>query len=172
MTSPLFSSELLARLRRPVLLGGVVFLSIAAAGCGDDDDDDGGTGPSADCIEEAVAFLEFFGADEDDAEPIGVGDDESGSLSSNDVEFQGFFTDFWVIGTESDGDLNIEVDPSGFDADIGLFTADGDFVAGADEGFEGDPEEISESVDEGCYVLGVSSFEEGETGSYTISVND
>ena len=171
MTSSFLSSDLTTRLRRSVLVGGVLFLSLTAANCGDDeDDDDGGTGPSADCLEE----LNFAGAPfgEDDAESIEVNDSESGSLSTSDPEDEeGYFYDVYTFGTESERDVSITLDPSGFDAMLVLTYPDLELIDIADQ--EGEvTETLVASVDEGCYVIIVTSFEVSETGSYTLSVED
>jgi len=168
-------SDLLSRLRRAFAVSGVLALALVAAACpgDDDDDDDDGTGPSADCIDEIDFTDAPPGVDEDDVEPIDVGDSESGSLSTSDPEVdEGNFIDIYSLAVENGGEVTIELDPTGFDAVLLLFTPDvDDAIAGADAGFEGDPEEIVEDLDEGCYVIVVTSFEPGETGSYTLSVD-
>ena len=173
MTSSLFSSDLLRRLRRSLLLSGVMFISFFAGICGDDDDDDDGTGPSADCIDE----IDFTGAppgvDENDAEAISVGDSESGSLTTSDPEDEdGFFFDFFALGTESDGEVTIDLNPSGFDAVLVLFDSDLNLVDVSDDPEDPDAtESITTDLDEGCYVIFITSFDAGETGSYTLSVD-
>lgn len=172
MSNTLFSSDLLARLRRSVLVSGVLFLSSFAGMCGDDDDDDdGGTGPSADCIDEID--LDVFGIDEDDVEAIGVNGNESGSLSTSDPSDDGYYFDTYALGVESDSELEITLNPSDFDAVLLIFSADGELLGGSDD--EEDPEAtevVSGEFEEGCYVIGVSSFETEETGSYSLSVDE
>ena len=175
MTSTLFSSDLLARLRRSLLVSGVLFLSTFAGMCDDDDDDDDGTGPSADCIDE----LDFSEApfDESDVEPISVGDNESGSITTSDVEVDFeelgiFYYDFYVVAAESN-ELNVEVDPSGdLDSDVILLTETFGELEYANDGGPGVSETLSSDVIEGaCYVIGVSTSEAEATGSYTLSVD-
>ena len=175
MTSTLFSSELLTRLRRSLLVSGVLFLSTFAGMCDDDDDDDDGTGPSADCIDE----LDFTEAPlgENDVEVISVGDSESGSITTSDVEVDFgdagiFFYDFYVVAAESN-ELDIEVDPSGtLDSDVILLTDSFGEIEYANDGGQGANETISADVLDGeCYVIGVSTSEPEATGSYTLSVD-
>ena len=171
MSARLFSSDLLERLRRSLAVSAVVFLAFGAAACSDDDDDDGGTGPSADCIDE-IDFSETI-FDDSDAEAIGENDSESGSLSTSDVEDQaGFFYDIYVVSIESNSDVTVTLDPSGFDAELYIFNSDfTEEVGFADDGGVGDPEEVTGAADEGCYVIMVTSFDPEETGSYTLEVD-
>ena len=172
MSTTFFSSDLLARLRRSALVSGVVFLSLAAGACsGDDDDDDGGTGPSADCIDE-IDF-DAFGIEESDVETIGVDGSESGSLSTSDPDDEGYYFDVYALGVESDTDVEVTLNPSGFDAVLLVFSTDGELIGVSDD--EEDPdatESVSGEFEEGCYVIGVTSFEAEETGSYTLSVDE
>ena len=173
MTTSFVSSDLLQRLRRSVLLSGVLFLSLTAGICGDDDDDDGGTGPSADCIDEFIAILEANGADEDDVESISLNGSESGSLSNGDIEDdEGFLADAYVLELNQDTDIEISLNPSGFDAVLILF---GEGSTSPDVADSEDPEateEIAGSAAEGCYLIVVTSFEAEETGSYSLSVDE
>lgn len=164
------SSDLIDRLRRSVLVGGVLSLALFAGACSDDDDD-GGTGPSADCIDE-IDFSETI-FERGDAEPIAQGGSrESGSLSTSDVEDEaGFFYDVWVADIDA-GEVSVEVDPSGFDAYLIVLDADMVIQAEVDQGGVGDAEQVTESdADAGCYVLLVTSFDPEETGSYTLEID-
>ena len=172
MKTTFLSSDFLAGLRRPFAVCGLIALS-ALAGCSgdDDDDDDDGLGPSADCIESSSDVWAELGVDEDEVEAIAVGGNESGALSTSDTEFNGFYYDWWVFAVQDDGDVTIEVDPSGFDAYVYLYDGDGNYITEVDEGFEGDVEEIVEDLEEGCYIIEVTSFDAEETGSYSVSVD-
>lgn len=175
MSNTQFSSDLLDRLRRSVLLGVVLFVSIGAAACGDDDDD-GISGPVADCIDD-IDFNDWF-FDENDLEALRDGDQESGSLSTSDVELdvEGdiFYYDVYAFSLEQDSDLRVTVNPSNdlnvnFEA-WSLTDMEGDFN---DAGGAGDTETVEyEAVPEGCYLLFVSSFEPEETGSYTVEIEE
>jgi hypothetical protein len=170
MTASLFSSELLARLRRSMLVSGVLFLSTFAGMCGDDDDDDdGGTGPSADCIDD----FDFDGLpfSENDVETIGVGGNESGSITENDVEDGGYFADIYILGVD-DEEVTITANPSGFDLVLLLFDENFDEpINGADSEDPDATEELTDDLD-GCYVIVVTSYDAGETGSYSLSVDN
>ena len=168
MTTTLFSSELLTRLRRSMLVSGVLFLSTFAGMCGDDDDDDGGTGPSADCIDE----IDFAGLpfDESDVEVLGTDDSDSGSLSESDPDEDGYFADIYVIGAGESGELTITGNPSGFDLVLLLFDENFELINGADSEDPDATEELVSDVDDGaCYMAVITSFEAGETGSYSVS---
>jgi hypothetical protein len=168
MSTTFFSSDVLTRLRRSVLVAGVLFLSSFAGMCGDDDDDDGGTGPSADCIDEInYTGLPF---DEGDVESLGTDDSDSGSLSENDVDDDGYFADIYVIGADSNGDLTITANPSGFDLVLLMFDENFELINGADADDPDATEELTQPVDDNaCYIAVVTSYEQGETGSYSIS---
>lgn len=176
MTASSLPTDFLGRLRRTLALSGVVLLGFTAAACGDDDDDDGGTGPSADCIDD-IDWAQFD-LSEDDVQAISVGQNRSGNITTSDVavEFEGFGTyyyDIFALAVEEDGVVTISVDPSGdFDADVVLSTADGEEIAYQDD-FEDleATEVIEEDLAEGCYVIGVSSPFAEATGSYSISID-
>jgi hypothetical protein len=171
MTATLFSSDVLRRLSRSVMLSGFLFLTLTATDCGGDDGDgNGGTGPSADCIDE----LNFAGLpfDEDDVEAIGTNDSESGSITENDVEDAGYYADIYVIGADENGELTITGNPSGFDLLLLLFDEDFEILGGADSEDPDATEELVADVDDGaCYYIIVTTYEEGETGSYTLATD-
>ena len=176
MSNSLFSSRLLRRLGRSVLLGGVVFLPLAA--CGDDDDGDDISGPLADCIDD-IDFNDWF-FDENDLERLSLGDEESASLTTSDIEVEFndvegvFYYDVYAFVLESDSDLRVTVDPSG-DLDVtyeawSLADGEGDFN---DNEGPGDTELVEyEAVPEGCYLLFVSGANPEETGSYTVEIEE
>ena len=174
MSATMFSSTLLRRLGRTVLLGGVVFLPLAA--CGDDNDGDDISGPTADCIDD-IDFNDWF-FDEGDVDGLSLGNDRSGSISTSDVELEFeegiFFYDVYVFGLDSQSDVTITVNPSGdFDPTFEIMDLESGESEYVDNGGAGVTEEISyEDVPEGCYILFVSSFEPEETGSYTVEVDD
>ena len=175
MTTSLFSSELLKRLRRSMLVTSVLFVGLTAAACGgDDDDDDDGTGPSADCLDEFSALLAANDFDEDDVDGIELGDSQSGSLSTSDPEDEfGYFSDVYALDLEESGDISITLNPSGFDAVLLLF-AEGDTEPTISDDDE-DPdatEELAGGADAGCYLIVVTSFEAEETGSYTLAIDE
>ena len=168
----MFDSRLF--LRRTASLLAVPALLLGLAGCGDDDDDDddGGTGPSADCIDEVNFAGAFF--DEGDVQTISIGGNRSGTLSSTDPELDGWFYDVYAVDVSSNRSITIVVDPAAsLDADVMLLTADmtSDPEWYVDVGFEGDAETLEADVTEGCYLIAVSSYEAGATGSYTLSVD-
>lgn len=174
MKATILSADLLHRLRRPVAVSTALFMVSFAGLCGDDDDD-GGTGPSADCIDE-IDFAElFFG--EDDVQTINVGQTRNGSITTSDVEadFGGFiyYYDIYVFHVSNSGSHTVEVNPSGdFDADLVLATASGNEIAYEDDLEDpGATETITSNLQSGCYLIGVSSPIEEMTGSYSLSVS-
>ena len=173
MTTTLFSSELLRRLRPFGMLGAAV---IWVAACSDSDGNSV-SGPSRDCVE----ALDLVGLpfDEDDVRPIDIGDTRSGSISTSDVEieyedFGLFYNDFYTFNSENGGSVTIEVDPaSGFDVALEIYDADIERLDYQDEVGEGDVESSTGEADEDtCYVILVSSSEAEATGSYTLSIED
>ena len=176
MSNTLFSSDLLARLRRSVLLGTVALFAFTAAACGGDDDDDDISGPLADCIDD-IDFDDWF-FEENDLETLSLGDSESGSISTSDVELEfndGIrFYDVYAFSVESESDLRITVDPSGdFDPTFEVYDLATDESDFNDNGGSGDTEEVDyEGVPEGCYLLFVSGFDVEETGSYSVEVDE
>lgn len=170
MTASLSSAFPWARLRRSVGVTAAVFFAFAAAACGDDDDD-GGTGPSADCLDEIDFSHTPF--DADDVTVINVGGSRNASLSTSDLEDEGYYIDVYVIGVDNSGELTITANPSGFDLVMLLADENFEFLEIADDPEDPDAtEQMTVSVSAGCYVLAVTSYEQGETGSYTLSVED
>ena len=116
--------------------------------------------------------------DENDLEALRDGDQESGSLSTSDVELdvEGdiFYYDVYAFSLEQESDLRVTVNPSNdlnvnFEA-WSLEDMEGDFN---DAGGPGDTETVEyEAVPEGCYLLFVSSFDPEETGSYTVEIEE
>jgi len=178
MSDTLFSTDLLSRLRRSVLLGGVVLFSMAATACSDDDDDgDDISGPVADCIDE-IDFDDFW-FDENDIEALELGDSESGRISTSDpsLEFEGgtAYYDIWVFALESQSDIRVTVNPSDdFDPDFQPYSIttglEGDYENNAGPGENEIVEYIN--VPEGCYMIWSSAADFEGTGSYTIEVDE
>ena len=171
MTTTIFSSELLRRLRAPAALGLVVF----TAACSDSDGNSV-SGPSRDCVEELdLAGLPF---DDDDVRAIDVGDSRSGSISTSDVEIEYediglFYNDIYTFNSEDGGLIDIEVDPaSGFDASLEIYDANIVRLDYQDEEGAGGTEESTGEADEDtCYMVIVSSHDPEETGSYTLRID-
>ena len=65
------------------------------------------------------------------------------------------------------GDLDLKV----FDADLTLASSTGSIIDYVDDRGAGDFEQIEMTLNEGCYVIGVSSPNTLETGSYTLTVD-
>jgi len=169
MTSSLLASGFLSRLRRPLTVSGVFFLTLTAALC-DGDDDDGNLGVSTDCIDEIDFTDAFF--DEDDVMAIAVGGSRSGQVSSSDPEIENYYYDIYALGLDDDRDVTIEVDPgASFDADLTLASSTGTIIDYVDDRGPGDFEQIEMTLNDGCYVIGVSSPNTLETGSYTLTVD-
>ena len=172
MTTTIFSSELLRRLRTPAALG----LVFVAAACSDSN---GGSvsGPSRDCVESLdLAGLPF---DEDDVRAIDVGDSRSGSISTSDVEIDYddlglFYNDIYAFNSENGGLITIEADPaSGFDVTIDIYNASIDRLDYQDEeGAGGTEESTGEADEDACYMVIVSGHDPEETGSYTLRIED
>ena len=173
MTTAL-SADLSFILRRSIVMGGVILLASALVACGDDDD--GGTGPSASCIDE----FDFTGAPfgEDDVQTIAAGASRSGSITTSDVEIDlgelgVFYYDFYAVAGDADGEVTIEVDPTGtLDVDVIVNDVDLEELAYANDGGDGETESVVVDFEEGaCYLVGVSTSEPEATGSYTLSVD-
>ena len=173
MSTTLFSSDLLSRLRRTVLTASVLLFSFTAAACGDDDDDDI-SGPTADCVDD-INFSEWF-FDESDIETLRLGSSESGSLTTSDVELEFdnglYFYDVYVFAVTSESDLRITVDPSNsLDVTFEAYSFQDDEYHYVDLEAAGVTEEFEyEAIAEGCYLLFVSSYDPEETGSYSVEV--
>ena len=173
MSTTLFSSDLLSRLRRTVLTAGILVFSVTAAACGDDDNDDI-SGPTADCIDD-INFSEWF-FEEGDLETLRLGSRESGSLTTTDVEldFENgvYYYDVFVFAMTSESDLRITVDPaSTLDVTFEAYSFNDDEYDYVDLEAAGGTEEMEyEAIAEGCYLLFVSSYDPEETGSYTVEV--
>ena len=167
MSTALYSSGILRRLRGPAVLGLSV---VSLAACTDSNGNDI-SGPSRDCIE--ALNLGDVPSDEDDVESISLNGSESGSLSNGDIEDdEGFFADAYILELNADTDIEISLNPSGFDAVLIIFGEDNPEPDIADSEDPEATEEIAGSAAEGCYLIVVTSFEAEETGSYSLSVDE
>lgn len=174
MTSSVASGDFLVRLRRSLGVTAVLFLTLSAAMCEDDDDDENGiNGPTADCLDEIDWNDAPIDIDEDDVQGITVGGSRSGSLTNNDIEDEdGYFYDIYVLAVDDDGEITINANPSGFDLILILIDDNATTIAVSDNLEDASAtEEIEIDVAEGCYAIVISSYEEGETGSYTVEVD-
>ena len=174
MTNVVYSSDLLARLRRSAVVGAVTLLAFSAVACGDDDD--GPSGPSAACLDEIDDILDELNFDRDDIQALDVGDSRSAAIADSDLDLEGTLIDFFILELEDDTDVEITANPeTGFDIALLLFDAAGSTIDSSDDPEDLDAtESITAELPDGCFIVIVASAsEEGdETGSYTIAVEE
>lgn len=137
------------------------------AGCGDS------TGPGS-----AQAFRNCA-----EVGSLNVGGDLSGSLTTSDcvlqdvfgIPFGGSFVDYHEFGISSAQSITITMNSTQFDTVLLLFNrASGDLVDFDDDsggGGVGTNSRIEMTLPAGTYVIGATSFDEGETGTYQLAVN-
>ena len=80
--------------------------------------------------------------------------------------------DAYILELNADTDIEISLNPSGFDAVLIIFGEDNPEPDIADSEDPEATEEIAGSAAEGCYLIVVTSFEAEETGSYSLSVDE
>lgn len=91
------------------------------------------------------------------------------------VPFSGSYVDYYEFSLSSAQSVTITLNSTQFDAMLLLFNrASGDLVDFDDdsgEGGIGTNSRIQISLPAGTYVIGATSFEEGETGTYQLVIN-
>ena len=113
----------------------------------------------------------FMGCDVRD---IFVGDARSGTLSSGDCRVQNAYTDMYFFDHRNDQDiLIIDLESFDFDAYLSIYDFDtGELLYENDDVNEFDTDaRLSGTLPRGRYVIAASSFEAGETGQYTLTVD-
>ena len=100
----------------------------------------------------------------------------TGELASGDSTLvSGEFYDEYPLSGKSGGTYKITLTSEAFDPYIIVMSADGDWQREIDDSTEGD---FNESVlevtlpDSGRYAIAVTTFEPGESGAYTLTVEN
>lgn len=156
-------------MRRLVASLSAVAVACVHAACGDADPS--GPTPSESCI----AGLELAGAgfaslQRDDLAAIDFGAAGSGLLATSDVEDDGYFYDIWVFDLAQDDGVRIDLESGEFDPVLILLDADWQLVVVDDDSGADKNSLVTTPLPGGCHVVLVTSFEPGETGSYTLRV--
>lgn len=96
----------------------------------------------------------------------------TGTLDGDDCTLgDGSSADYYALKLSSAADLSIELDSDDFDAYLLLFDDDGGAVDDDDDGGGGTDARIARRLSAGLYLIAANSFEEGETGRYTLRVS-
>ena len=130
----------------------IVALSVLITGCSD------ATGNVPDS---------FLGCDR--VEGYRLGDSEGGNLSTSDCGLSGSYIDYYAFTLSSDRDIVIDLASNQFDAYLILFDRrTGQVIEENDDGPFDTDARIAGFLERGDYVIGVTSFDPGEIGQYTL----
>lgn len=103
---------------------------------------------------------------------MNLGTAVNGSLTTNDCQEQGFFTDYYEIRLNNGRDIRIDLASNDFDAFLELWDREtGNFITEANFGGIGDNARIEGFLPAGTYVIAASSNFQGETGDYSLAVD-
>lgn len=102
---------------------------------------------------------------------MNLGSTVNGSLSTNDCQDQGYFTDYYEIQLNSGRDITIDLASNDFDAFLELYDREtGDFLGEDDNSGFGNNARLQGFLPAGTYVIAASSFFTNETGDYSLAV--
>lgn len=103
---------------------------------------------------------------------LNLGSNVNGSLSTNDCQDQGYFTDYYEIRLNNGRDISIDLASTQFDAFLELYDREtGDFIADDDNSGFGNNARLQGFLPAGIYIIAASSFFTGETGNYSLAVD-
>jgi Bacterial pre-peptidase C-terminal domain len=95
----------------------------------------------------------------------------SGSLSADDCAFSdGAYVDFYTIRVSGSRDLAITMTSGSVDSYLVLLTSGGTVLDSNDDNGASVDSRIDTTLSTGTYVIAATSFEGGETGSYSLRV--
>jgi hypothetical protein len=102
---------------------------------------------------------------------INLGTIRNGSLTTNDCQEQGYFTDYFEFQLNSTREVIIDLVSNDFDAFLELYDREtGAFIEDDDNDGFGNNAHLQGFLPAGRYIVGVSSFFSGETGNYSLAV--
>lgn len=134
----------------------LALLMIAVAGACKDD----GTGPDGVCAR-----------NEGNPTNISVGQTVNGTLSTNDCKDEtGAYMDVYRLQIQTATTVTISMGSQQFDSYIWLVDANGNVIEQADDIGSSNDAALTRQLQPGTYFINASSFDEEETGSYTLSV--
>lgn len=105
-------------------------------------------------------------------EQITVGGTATGTLSTTDATApSGAFYDLYGLQLSSQQEVQIDLSSNEIDTYLYLYESNGTLVASNDDAGETYDSSLTVTLSSGCYRIEASSYDAGETGSYTLSVN-
>lgn len=107
----------------------------------------------------------------DAIEPIALGQAGTGTLTSSDCRVSGRYRDRWELDLESAATIMVELESDQFDAFLELRTSGGSLIAMNDDA-RGFDSRIIESLEIGTYVIVATTYGEGMSGQYRVSVTE
>lgn len=139
--------------RTRLLTGLLCAGAVGIAGCGDDDS----SGPDLDCT---------GGPD------IAIGQTVNGVLEEgDDLDIDGAFLDRYALAVNRDRTVQIDMVSTQVNAFLWLLDDDGGVVDVDNDGGAGTNARIVAALDRGCYFVEATSSSDGQTGTYTLSVD-
>lgn len=108
-----------------------------------------------------------------DLPQISVGQSQTGALSTSDPESEtGEFFDSWGLRLNSSRTIQIDMTSDQVDTYLRLFDSEDELIERNDDGGTGFNARMVVSLNEGCYRIQATSFADGDTGEYTLTVTD
>ncbi|MGK7310824.1 MAG: PPC domain-containing protein [Candidatus Longimicrobiales bacterium M2_2A_002] len=102
---------------------------------------------------------------------ITIGEPISGDLTTSDDLFNSRYYDLYGLTVSSETQVQIDALSDVVDTYLYFYGADGTYIAENDDGGADVNARLTGTVQPGCYRVEVTSFGDGETGPYTLSVN-
>lgn len=106
-----------------------------------------------------------------DLPAIDVGQSITGELSTSDSQAGGWYYDLYGLTLSSAQEVQIDLTSTQIDTYMLLYAGDGSYITENDDVGDSLNSQIIVTLDAGCYRIEASSYDMGETGSYTLSVN-
>ncbi|HYE97182.1 MAG TPA: PPC domain-containing protein [Rubricoccaceae bacterium] len=147
----------------------LLLAALPVAGCDSpgDDDDNGITNAQLEALADVFSC---------DVEAIRLNGDESGSLSTSDCENPAdqSFIDYYGFRLTESTEVDIRLSSDEFDTYLFLYDEDGNVIEFHDDiDFpDNTNSRITRTLEAGVYAIGANSFDEGETGSYTLELDE
>lgn len=102
---------------------------------------------------------------------ISVGQTINGELNTSDDINSGRYFDLYGLTLGSPTQVQIDAVSDPVDMYLYLYESDGTFLGEDDDGGTGYNSKMTPTLQAGCYRIEVTSFSDGETGVYTLSVS-
>lgn len=109
------------------------------------------------------------------ASDLQISSSVEGSLAAGDDRFDGAFIDYYRVRLSASQQITVTQSSSAFDPLLLVFDSEGNVVSQAFDQTGSPPGEtetatLTRAFGAGCFLLGASVWDRGDTGTYTLSV--